>query len=148
MASEAAISALQNMVDKANALGSDDAALNAAITAAQAVLDKDAPTATEVVTALLDLSEAMQALNASESTDALRADVQATIDFINENILTNVDNVTRYLRVDALEAAVEAAQTLVDDPDASADELKEANKAMTKAAQELWEIVTKQNWKH
>ena len=63
MASEAAISALQNMVDKANALGSDDAALNAAITAAQAVLDKDAPTATEVVTALLDLSEAMQALN-------------------------------------------------------------------------------------
>ena len=142
MASEAAISALQNMVDKANALGSDDAALNAAITAAQAVLDKDAPTATEVVTALLDLSEAMQALNASESTDALRADVQATIDFINENILTNVDNV-RPGKVDALEAAVEAAQTLVDDPDASADELKEANKAMTKAAQELWEIVTK-----
>ena len=147
MASEAAISALQNMVDKANALGSDDAALNAAITAAQAVLDKDAPTATEVVTALLDLSEAMQALNASESTDALRADVQATIDFIKENILTNVDNV-RPGKVDALEAAVEAAQTLVDDPDASADELKEANKAMTKAAQELWEIVTKLNWKH
>ena len=44
---------------------------------------------------------------------------------------------------DALEAAVEAAQTLVDDPDASADALKAANKAMTKAAQELWQIVSK-----
>ena len=45
--------------------------------------------------------------------------------------------------MDALEAAVEAAQKLVDDPDATADELKTANKAMTKAAQELWEIVSK-----
>ena len=84
----------------------------------------------------------MQALNTDESIDALRADVQATIDFINENILTNVDNV-RPGKVDALEAAVEAAQTLVDDPDASADALKAANKAMTKAAQELWQIVSK-----
>ena len=31
------------------------------------------------------LEGAMQALNTDESTDALRADVQATIDFINEN---------------------------------------------------------------
>ena len=97
---------------------------------------------TAVVSALLDLSEAMQALNTDESIDALRTDVQATIDFIKENILTNVDNV-RPGKVDALAAAVEAAQTLVDDPDASADELKAANKAMTKAAQELWEIVSK-----
>ena len=142
-ASESAIQALQNMVDKANALDSDDEALNAAITAAQALLDDpDNASVTAVVSALLDLSEAMQALNTNESVDALRADVQATIDFINENILTNVDNV-RPGKVDALEAAVEAAQTLVDDPDASADELKAANKAMTKAAQELWEIVSK-----
>ena len=142
-ASESAIQALQNMVDKANALDSDDEALNAAITAAQALLnDSDNASVTAVVSALLDLSEAMQALNTNESVDALRADVQATIDFINENILTNVDNV-RPGKVDALEAAVEAAQTLVDDPDASADELKAANKAMTKAAQELWEIVSK-----
>src|SRR5699024_6010203 len=104
--------------------------------------EPDNASTTVVVTALLNLSEAIQAVNTGESTDALRADVQATIDFINENILTNVDNV-RPGKVDALEAAVEAAQTLVDDPDASADELKEANKAMTKAAQELWEIVTK-----
>ncbi len=31
----------------------------------------------------------------------------------------------------------------MDDPEADADQLKAANKAMTKAAQELWEIVTK-----
>ena len=35
--------------------------------------------------------------------------VQATIDFINENILANVDGI-RPGKVDALEAAVEAAQ--------------------------------------
>ena len=141
-ASEAAIAALQTMVDKAVALGSDDEALNAAIANAQAVLAKEAPTATEVVTALLDLSEAMQALNTDESTDALRADVQATIDFINENILNDVEGL-RPGKVQALRDAVQAAQDVVNDPDATADELQAANKAMTKAAQELWEIVTK-----
>ena len=141
-ASDAAIQALRNMVDKANALDSDDEALNEAITNAQAVLDKEAPTTTEVVTALLDLSEAVQALNADESTDALRADVQATIDFIKEHILTNVDNV-RPVKVQALKDAVAAAEELLASEDATADELKAANKAMTKAAQELWEIVTK-----
>ena len=141
-ASEAAIAALQNMVEKAIALESDDAALNEAIANAQAVLAKEAPTATEVVTALLDLSEAMQALNTDESTDALRADVQSTIDFINENILNDVEGL-RPGKVQALKDAVKAAQDVVNDPDATADELKAANKAMTKAAQELWEIVTK-----
>ena len=141
-AGEAAIQALRNMVDKAVALGSEDAALNAAIANAQAVLAKEAPTVTEVVTALLDLSEAMQALNIDESTDALRADVQATIDFINENILNDVEGL-RPGKVEALRDAVQAAQTLLDDPEATADALKAANKAMTKAAQELWEIVSK-----
>ncbi len=141
-ASEAAITALQNMVEKAIALGSDDAALIEAIANAQAVLAKEAPTSTEVVTALLDLSEAMQALNTDESTDALRADVQATIDFINENILNDVEGL-RPGKVQALKDAVQAAQDVVNDPTATADELKAANKAMTKAAQELWEIVTK-----
>ena len=141
-ASEAAIAALQMMVEKAVALGSEDAALNAAITAAQAVLAKEAPTATEVVTALLDLSEAMQALNTDESEDALRADVQATIDFIKENILTNVEGL-RPGKVQALINAMDAAQDVVNDPDATADELKAANRVMSKAAQELWEIVTK-----
>ena len=141
-ASDAAIKALQAMVEKANALGSDDAALQAAIEAAQAVLDEETPSATAVVTALLNLSEAMQAVNAGESVDALREDVQATIDFINENILNDTEGL-RPAKVQALRDAVQAAQTLVNDPDASADELKAANKAMTKAAQELWEIVTK-----
>ena len=142
IASDAAIDALRNMVDKAVAFGSEDEALNAAIEVAQAVLAKEEPTSAEVVTALLDLSEAIQALNTSESIDALRADVQATIDFIKEHILNNVEGL-RPGKVDALEAAVEAAQKLVDDPDASADDLKAANRAMTKAAQELWEIVSK-----
>ena len=141
-ASEAAITALQTMVEKAIALGSEDEALNAAIEAAQTVLAKEAPTVTEVVTALLDLSEAMQALNTDESTDALRADVQATIDFINENILNDVEGL-RPGKVQALRDAVQAAQDVVNDPDTTADELQAANKAMTKAAQELWEIVTK-----
>ena len=141
-ASDAAIQALRNMINKAIALGSDDAALTEAIANVQAVLDKEAPTTTEVVTALLNLSEAMQALNADESTDALRADVQATIDFIKEHILTNVDNV-RPGKVQTLKDAVAAAEELLASEDATADELKAANKAMTKAAQELWEIVAK-----
>ena len=124
------------------ALGSDDEALKAAITAAQAVLDKEAPTATEVVSVLLDLSEALQAINESADTDALRADVQATIDFINENVLTKVDNI-RPGKVQALRDAVASAQELLKNPEASAEQLQAANKAMTKAAQELWEIVSK-----
>ena len=140
--SDAAIQALKDMVDKAIALGSDDEALNAAIDAAQAVLAKEAPTSTEVVTALIDLSEAMQALNTGESEDALRADVQATIDFIKEHILNDVEGL-RLGKVQALRDAVAAAEELLASEDATADELKAANKAMTKAAQELWEIVSK-----
>ena len=142
-ASASAIQALQNVVNKANALESDDEALNNAIESAQALLDdQDNASVTAVVSALLDLSEAMQALNIDESTDALREDVQATIDFINENILNDVEGL-RPGKVQALKDAVKAAQDVVNDPDATADELKAANKAMTKAAQELWGIVTK-----
>ena len=142
-ASTSAIQALRNMVDKANALGSDDEALNNAIETAQALLDdQDNASLTAVVSALLELSEAMQALNMDESIDALRADVQATIDFINENILNDVDGI-RPGKVQALKDAVAAAEELLANPDASADALKAANKAMTKAAQELWEIVSK-----
>lgn len=61
-ASESAIQALQNMIDKANAMESDDEALNAAISTAQALLDDpDNASVTAVVSALLNLSEAMQA---------------------------------------------------------------------------------------
>src|SRR5699024_10076395 len=84
----------------------------------------------------------MQDLGGSSDVDALRADVQATIDFINENILSNVEGL-RPGKVQALKDAVAAAQTLVNDPMATADALKAANKAMTKADQELREVVTK-----
>ena len=142
-ASASALNALQDMVDKANALGSDDEALKAAIKAAQALLDDpDNASVTAVVSALLELSEAMQVLNTDESTDALRKDVQATIDFINENILNDVEGL-RPGKVEALKDAVKAAQDVVNDPTATADALKAVNKAMTKAAQELWEIVSK-----
>ena len=141
-ASEAAIAALRNMLDKAIVLGSENEALNTAITNAQAVLNKEAPSATEVVSALLDLSEAMQALNESTSTDALRADLEATIAFIEENILSNTSDV-RPGKLQALLNAIDAAQDVLANEDATADQLKAANKALTKAAQELWEIVTK-----
>ena len=141
-AGDAAVQALRDMVDKAITLGAEDEALNEAIANAQAVLAKETPTVTEVVSALLDLSEAMQALNIDESTDALRADVQATIDFINENILNNVEGL-RSGKLQALKDAVAASEELLASEDATVDELKVANRAMTKAAQELWEIVAK-----
>ena len=72
----------------------------------------------------------------------MREDVQATIDFINENILNDVEGL-RPGKVQALKDAITAAQKLLANEDAAADQLKAANKAMTKAAQELWEIVTK-----
>ena len=142
-ASASALNALQDMISKAEALGSDDDALNAAINAAKALLaDPDNASVTTVVGALLDLSEAMQDLNGSSDVEALRADVQATIDFINEYILSNVEGL-RPAKVQALKDAVAAAEELLASEDATADELKAANKAMTKAAQELWEIVSK-----
>ena len=53
-ASDAAIQALRNLIDKANALESDDETLNAAIAAAQALLDDpDSVSASAVVAAML-----------------------------------------------------------------------------------------------
>ena len=141
-ASEAAITALQAMVDNAIALGSDDAALNAAIEAAQAVLAKEAPTATEVVTALLDLSEAMANLNTGGSSDKLREDLKATIDYINAYVLTNVDNV-RPAKVTELKTAVAEAYQVYMNEDATADEIRAAIRTLTEKAQELWLIVSK-----
>ena len=85
----------------------------------------------------------MQALNTDESIGCAESRCSGN-DRLHqrEHILNNAEGL-RPGKVDALEAAVEAAQKLVDDPDATADELKTANKAMTKAAQELWEIVSK-----
>ena len=142
-ASEAAIQALREMVDKANALGAEDETLNAAIAAAQALLD-DAENAgsSAVVSALLDLSEAMANLNTGESSDKLREDLKATIDFINENILTNVDNV-RPAKVTELKTAVAEAYQVYMNEDATADEIRAAIRTLSEKAQELWLIVSK-----
>ena len=141
-ASEAAIAALQTMVDKAVALGSDDAALTEAIANAQAVLAKEAPTATEVVTALLDLSEAMANLNTDESTDKLREDLKATIDFINENILSDVEGL-RPGKVQELKTAIAEAYQVYLNENATDDEIKTSIRTLTEKAQELWLIVSK-----
>ena len=130
-ASDAAMAALQNIVDKATALQEDSLAEH--IANAQTLLDDpDNASLNAVISVMLDLSEAMQALNTDESTDALRQDLKATIDFINENILPNIDNV-RPGKVQALKDAITAAQKLLANEDAAADQLKAANKAMTKA---------------
>ena len=147
-ASDAAMNALQLLVDNANAMRDDYseeefADVLAAINEAQALLDdRGNTTPGQMVSATLKLSEAIRDLNAEESVDALRADVQATIDFINEHILTDVEGI-RPGKVTELREAVEAAKTVLEKADASADELKAANEAMTKAVHELWEIVTK-----
>ncbi len=110
-ASKAAIDALQNVVDKANAL--QEASLAELIAAAQALLDDPTnASVTAVVSAMLDLSEAMADLNTGESEDVLRADVQATIDFIKEHILNNVEGL-RPGKVQALKDAVAAAEELL-----------------------------------
>ena len=140
-ASDAAINALNNMVDKAIALGSEDAALNEAANA-QAVLAKETPTAVEVVTALLDLSEAMANLNTGGSSDKLREDLKATIDYINAYVLTNVDNV-RPAKVTELKTAVAEAYQVYMNEDATADEIRAAIRTLTEKAQELWLIVSK-----
>ena len=50
---------------------------------------------TAVVSAMLDLSQASQRTARSKegASDKLRENLKATIDYINEHILTNVDNV-------------------------------------------------------
>ena len=79
------------------------------IAAAQALLDDPAnASVTAVVSAMLDLSEAMADLNTDESSDKLREDLLATIDYIEENILPNLDNV-RPGKVQELETAIAQA---------------------------------------
>ena len=142
-ASEAALQALQAMVEKAVALGSDDAVLQAAIETAQALLaDAENATSTAVVSALLNLSEAMADLNTGGSSDKLREDLKATIDYINAYVLTNVDNV-RPAKVTELKTAVAEAYQVYMNEDATADEIRTAIRTLSEKAQELWLIVSK-----
>ena len=140
-ASEAAIDALQNVVDKANALQEDS--LAELIAAAQALLDDPAnASVTAVVSAMLDLSEAMADLNTDESSDKLKEDLLATIDYIEENILPNLDNV-RPGKVQELETAIAQAYQVYNNAKATDDEIRSAIRNLTEKAQELWQIVSK-----
>ena len=121
-ASEAAMQALRNMVDKAVAMGSDDAALNAAIANAQAVLAKEAPTVTEVVTALLDLSEAMTRAAQELWEIVTKAELEALIEAANGYL----DGDYTAESLEALQAAITAAQAVAANDDATTAEVTEA----------------------
>ena len=147
-ASQAAMDALQTAADNAAALKDDYseedfADVQAAITAAQALLDDPAnASSTAVVSAMLDLSQAVSELPEEGSSDKLRENLKATIDYINEHILTNVDNV-RPGKVQELKTAVAEAYQVYLDADATDEEIQTAIRTLTEKAQELWEIVSK-----
>ena len=140
-ASKAAIDALQNVVGKANALQEDS--LAELIAAAQALLDDPAnASSTAVVSAMLDLSQAVSELPEEGASDKLRENLKATIDYINEHILTNVDNV-RPGKVQELETAIAQAYQVYNSANATDDEIRSAIRNLTEKAQELWQIVSK-----
>ena len=147
-ASQAAMDALQTAADNAAALKDDYseedfADVQAAITAAQALLDDPAnASSTAVVSAMLDLSQAVSELPEEGASDKLRENLKATIDYINEHILTNVDNV-RPGKVQELKTAVAEAYQVYLDADATDEEIQTAIRTLTEKAQELWEIVSK-----
>ena len=146
-ASQPSLDALQNMVEKAEALeGYTEEELkdvNAAVAAAKALIeDPDDASSAAVVAVTLQLSEAISDLSTLPSIDALRKDLQDSIDFVKENILNDTEGL-RPGKVQALKDAVKAAEDVLKDADASREELIAASKAITKAAHELWEIVSK-----
>ena len=147
-ASQAAMDALQTAVDNAAALKGDYseedfADVQAAITAAQALLDDPAnASSTAVVSAMLDLSQAVSELPEEGSSDKLRENLKVTIDYINEHILTNMDNV-RPGKVQEMKTAVAEAYQVYLDADATDEEIQTVIRTLTEKAQELWEIVSK-----
>ena len=140
-ASDAAMTALQNIVDKANALQEDS--LAELIANAQALLDDpNNASTTAVVSAMLDLSEAMADLNTDESSDKLKEDLLDTIEYIEANILPNLDNV-RPGKVQELETAIAQAYQVYNSANATDDEIRSAIRNLSEKAQELWQIVSK-----
>ena len=143
-ASDAAIKALQTMVDKAVALGSDDEALNAAIDQLHRPYwpRKRRPRPKSLLH-LLDLSEAMQALNISESTGCLESRCTGDDRFHQREYPERRRRTPSGQGAGAERCSTGSAGCQSTIRMQTADQLKAANKAMTKAAQELWEIVTK-----
>ena len=142
-ASEAALEALRDMVEKAIALGSEEEALNAAITAAQAVAANDDATTAEVTEAITNLADAIAGLeNTLVDTSALEHEIELT-----RQILANIDDYVPSTveglqeKLDAAINALNAAESQ-EAVDAATEILREARltartKADTRALEEL-----------
>ena len=146
-ASDAAMAALQTTVANAEALRDQYtseafADVDAAIQAANALIADPADTSVaEVVSATLNISEAVQKLNNQPSTDKLRANLEATI--ANAKVQVEEAVNARPGAIDAVNAAIEAGETVLADEKATADDYKEAITNITVAIQQLWDIVSK-----
>lgn len=116
--------------------------VDAAIQAANALIaDPADASATAVVSATLNISVALQQLNVSQSTDKLKADLEDTIADAKVQVEEAVNG--RPAQIEAVNAAITAGETVLADAKATADDYKEAITNITKAVQELWDIVSK-----
>ena len=146
-ASDAAMAALQTTVNNAEALRDQYtseafADVDAAIQAANALIaDPADASATAVVSATLNISVALQQLNVSQSTDKLKADLEDTIADAKVQVEEAVNG--RPAQIEAVNAAITAGETVLADAEATADDYKEAITNITKAVQQLWDIVSK-----
>ncbi len=133
--------ALQSKVDEANALDTTGyteetvKALEEKINNAQTVLDDPDATVEEIKTAQADLENAMSALTPDKS------ELQAKVDELNK--LDKSDYTEETYK--ALEEKITNAQTVLDDPDATVEEIKTALEDLNNAvgSLELTKIVEK-----
>ncbi len=133
--------ALQSKVDEANALDTTGyteetvKALKEKINNAQTVLDNENATVEEIKTAQADLENAMSALTPDKS------ELQAKVDELNK--LDKSDYTEETYK--ALEEKITNAQTVLDDPDATVEEIKTALEDLNNAvgSLELTKIVEK-----
>ncbi len=133
--------ALQSKVDEANALDTTGyteetvKALEEKINNAQTVLDDENATVEEIKTAQADLENAMSALTPDKS------ELQAKVDELNK--LDKSDYTEETYK--ALEEKITNAQTVLDDPDATVEEIKTALEELNNAvgSLELTKIVEK-----
>ena len=146
-ASQASIDALAATVANAEALRDQYtseafADVDAAIQAANALIAEPADASSaEVVAATLNIAEAVQQLNASQSAEALKKDLEETI--ANAKVQVEEAVNARPGKIEAAEAAIAAGESVLADEKATADDYKEAITNITKAVQELWDIVSK-----
>ena len=146
-ASQASIDALAATVANAEALRDQYtseafADVDAAIQAADALIVEPADASSaEVVAATLNIAKAVQQLNASQSAEALKKDLEETI--ANAKVQVEEAVNARPGKIEAAEAAITAGESVLADEKSTADDYKEAITNITKAVQELWDIVSK-----